>query len=215
MNSLLASNITLDIISILHEQSYIDEFVFNAFVEQLTTLQSSAFFQQLHLYFNKYDVGYQYPAHLMSVVRILHIIDAVRIFYLSSLVNLKHLYILNTSRIQNMDHVLTKLNQLINLNFYIEAIDGILKLCSLPNLESIKIKFLKLGQHFNHDKNIVNSTVINEERKKCRKPSQQLMIYLEEEIFLATKSAFDETKFQKIKIMRHALYDYFLDFYWN
>lgn len=205
------SNIKLDILSISHYNSNMDETISNKFLKQLSVLQKRGFFQQMHLYFYcfAYRYGINYSSHLLSLVNLVY---RPRInFKLSSMFNLEKLFLFSTYQNEDFDTALTKLTKLNYINFNSESIDNILPfLQKMPNLQKIQINGIKLGKYFNKQNNTIDLAALNEEREKCTN-ARKLTFYLKENIYLATKSVF-HMRFRFIDIKRHESYDKRLDF---
>lgn len=203
MESILRTNIKFDTLAILHELTNITQTKFQTFVGQLLKIQSRGFFRKLHLYFTDDNHEYIiYPPNLLSFVRIMHFTDSIRKFELSPLINLEKLYILNTNKINDLDIALTKLSKLKNIQFYNEEIDNIIPFINhATKLNVIIVDNIKNGTHFNVNNNIVNLTALNDERGKLT-AATRLRIYVQEEVYLATKKAYRNTKIDLIQIKR-------------
>lgn len=211
-DSLLTSNITLNTLAILHAKTIIDTLMFSSFVNQLTKLQQCELFQHLNLYFHITIRAYIYPSHLLSVVTIYDITNEKHKFALSSLVNLKQLYLLDAFEISDLNDALFNLKKLNYIRFYYESIDHILIFIkTLPKLRTIQINFFKSESFTSDFDYVLNITAINSVRKQLTNAGN-LTIYVKERVYLATKSALKQTKCGLIEIKRYASDDGFQDF---
>lgn len=211
-DSLLTSNITLQTLAILHAKTSIDTSMFNSFVNQLFELQQCGFFQHLNLYFHITIRAYIYPSHLLSVVTIYDITNEKHKYPLSSLINLKQLYLLDAFEISDLNDALPNLKKLNYLRFYYESIDHILIFIrTLPKLRTIQINFFKSESFTSDFDYVLNITAINNVRKQLANAGN-LTIYIKERVYLATKSALKQTKCGLIEIKRYESDDGFQDF---
>lgn len=187
MELIMKSEIKLNVLSILHAETDIDENEFQTFLKNLLMLKSRQFFQYLHLYFASNERAYVYPTDLLSCVKVLHIAYENRMYSLASMGNLERLYFKNKSQISDFATALAKLTKLNYI--FIETIDEIVQLIrNLPKLKQIEIFYVYDGKLFNAETNVLNLTTLNDVRKMAKNPSK-LTIYVSEKIYLATKSA--------------------------
>lgn len=207
MRSIQASNIKLDVLTILHTEAFISNSVLNQFMSQLTALRNKGFFQQLHLYFYLTRKEYDYPVHLLALVTTLHRRFDHQPFILSPLVNLERLYLSRTNKIHEFDATLTKLTKLKFIHFRNIAIDTVLPFIrSMPHLREIIIDSIE-----NLTNNSLNSSALNNERKVLKRAGK-ITIYVEEKIYLGTKEACHDTSIGLIEIKRHESHDESHDF---
>lgn len=211
-DAIAASGIHLDVLAILHENTEINETMFSTFTTQLLKLQKRGFFKQLHLYFCRAAREYIYPPNLMPAVKIMHGIFKTP-FPVSGYVSLQELYLYYLTQIIDLEATLNQLTKLNYVYFVQEQIDHILPFIKrLPNLRKIKVDSVLYGLHFNHNNNVLNISAVNDEREKCPN-AKQLTIYVNEQIFLATKMAFNQTAFNLIEIKRIESFDGVHDFH--
>lgn len=212
MDSILASNIKLDSLAILHEFTDINELEFGTFANQLSGLQEREFFRELHLYFDENQKEYIYPQHLLSKVNIFYNTNKMHSFALAPLVSLEQLFILNKAQISDVDVALGQLDKLNDIYFAEDSMDNILPFIQrLPKLRNLSLNCTKNVAQFNGDKRTLNLTALNEERKKLTKATK-LTIYLQEKIYFATKKSFKWIKLEFIEIKRMEAYQGFNDF---
>lgn len=187
MELIMKSEIKLNVLSILHAETDIDENEFQTILKDFLLLKKRQFFKYLHLYFASNERAYVYPTDLLSCVKVLHIEYDYRMYALASMGNLERLYVKNISQISDFD---TALNQLTKLNYiFIETVNDILQLIrNLPKLKQIEIFYVHNGKLFNEETDMLNLSTLNDERKMVKNPCK-LTIYVSEKIYLATKSA--------------------------
>lgn len=210
--SFIPFDIKLNVLSILHSYTNIDTKKFNAFVKQLSEHQKHGLFQQLHLYFHSTIEKYIYPQGQLSFVTIWHCINGEQHFALESMINLERMYLLRASLIDDLDAALSKVTKLNYIFFSSEAIDKILTFIrGSSKLRKIKFYNLLNGIFFNSKDSILDLSALNDERSKCAY-ANRLTIYVNEKIYLATKSALKQTKFSLIEIKRYESDAEFHDF---
>lgn len=207
MEQMTKLKIQLNALAILHAYPNTEGTKFNAFVNQLSALQKDGMFEHLHLYFHKTTKKREniYPIRLMPFVTTLHITNAVQNFTLTPMKNLNQLYLYGAFQIRDLDNALKHLKKLDYIYFRRETIENILRFVgNLPQLSNIQIDSII------NDK-VVNITAVNNERKYLHNP-KNLTIYVEENVYLATKSAFKHNEFSVVDVKRIESYDGFHDF---
>lgn len=206
------SGIKLDVLSIFHAYNNVDANVFNPFVQQLMAKQKNGLFQQLHLYFHCTREKYVYPQDALPLIKIWHAKSGVPHINLSRLNNLDQLYISNTSQIIDLNATLIDLKKLNYIYFASEKLVNVLNVMKcLPKLKQIQIDTITNGIYFNEDKSVLDLAALNGERTKL-KYSIKLTVYVKENVYVATKKAFKNTKFNLIEVKRQESYAGFHDF---
>lgn len=212
-DAIAISNIKLDVLSILHAFTNIDEKIFKKFVRQLIELQKRSFFKKLNLFYALPAGKYNYPSHLLSNVHKLYIVTETRPITFSHLIELEELYLFNITQMEDFDAAFNKLTKLNFIYFEQATIENILPFITrLRHLKHIKIGSIGNGLHFDGRKKILDLSAINDERAKMTN-GNELTIHVNENIYLATKSAFGQTIFNSIKMKRSDAHDGFQDFY--
>lgn len=209
-DTIATSGIELDDLAILHSDGS-NKQKFNAFMVQLGELQVRRFFKKLHLYFVRNVTELIYPSNLLPSITTLHKISEST-FDAIALVSLEKLYLFDAFQIANLSTVLAKLTKLNYVYFVRESIKNILPfVISLPKLRKIQIHFIVGGPYFNFKRNILDLSALNDKRKKCGN-AKKLTIYVNEEVYLATKKTLKGQPFSWIEIKRHNSYDGSHDF---
>lgn len=217
--SISASKVTLEVLSILHQRTDLSEAAFNNFMTQMTDLKERRFFQQLDLYYLRSDKFYNYPPNLLSAVRLLNIHNHSKLKITSAdLLNLEQLFIHNTTQIRDFDVAPNNLQKLKFLYISDESFVNVLPFVQhSPKIREIKIfspdNEPRNRSYYNFFTSILNLTKLNEERRNCA-TAKKLTFYMCDRIYLATKSAFSKNEYDFVEIKRHDSHDEMLDFWW-
>lgn len=132
---------------------------------------------------------------------------------LSELKDLKELGIGYSNQIIDMNTLANNLTKLERIFFHTVDINNILPLISRKvNLKKKFIEKFEAGKYFDEITKIINLPALNKMREKLF-GAKKIMLYVEEEIYLASKWAFKMTDFGQIKIMRESSYPYHTTFY--
>lgn len=209
MDSMTSFKIKLKTLSILHAFTNMDYEIFNSFVKQLLKIQKHGLFKQLDLYFISTAKKYTYSVQLLPFVTLLHISSQPFRFSVSSLSNLKALYMSDTKKIEDFNVASNNLNKLMHIHVFHDSIENILvfikSIKCLPKLRTIQLDLIKNGTHFNEYYGIINLKAINDELAQF-KNSAKITIYVQEKIYLATKFAFKQMKLDLIELKRYESY---------
>ena len=120
--------------------------------------------------------------------------------------NLEDLHIWEYKSIVNYEILA---NELINLQrlYLTEAnFDGIMGFIRKSvKIHTIKMHYIQTGAHFNGDTMVIDLLALNKVREKLPN-AQKITLYVEEEIYLATKWAFGEIDFRLIRLKRLNMY---------
>lgn len=201
--NLLTSKIELNVLAILHANTFTQKKMFDQFVKQLLEHKRKRFFQRLHLYPSFTIDENIYPPELLRFVTKLHRNIEYRQFNLSSLINLEELAIFEISHIDDIDVSLRRLTKLNFIHLVKGTISNILPfIWQLPAIRKICIDSIKNGDHFNSKSNVVDLSALNRGREQLRNATK-LTIYVKEMVYLATTLAFKQKQFDFIEIKRH------------
>lgn len=120
---------------------------------------------------------------------------------LAPLMNLKELNIFNGSRMKNLKMIATQFINIECIQFYMASSNDILPFVQRSiKLQKIYVSKLEKGTHFNE--NILNVAALNAERNKLN-GAQKIIIYVKENIYLATKWTMTKVNFNLIELKRH------------
>lgn len=197
----LKSKIKLNILAIMHANTNKNQTQFDAVVKQLEQLKESGIFQHLHLYFCQLLEDYIYPANLLSIVKVLHVTNAMQ-FNMSALVKLKQLYLAETSQIEDLGVALKRTTKLKYVQFAKEKINNVIPFIrQCPQLKKIRINTIINGTYFNEGVNVLDLSALNNQREKLAN-ARKLIIYVDEMVYLATKQSMNGTEFKLVDIQR-------------
>lgn len=130
---------------------------------------------------------------------------------ISSLVKLEELCI-TCNAINDLEHLPDTLINLKRLYFLEATSDDILPFIRrAPNLRKIKVNRLYHGKHFEEDKKILDLPALNKEREKLTF-AKKVLIYVREDVFLATKWTIKQTEFTLIEMKRIDSYNWNMEF---
>lgn len=118
------------------------------------------------------------------------------------LVNIKKLYILGTSQIEDVDSVISTLKNLEFIHFVREFMVNILRFIKcLPRLGKLEIQFFVNESHLFFQNNVLDLPSINDERAQLANACK-LTMFVSENVYLATKNSLNQTNFYFIEIKR-------------
>lgn len=204
MNSLLASQVKLDVLSILHGYTKIGVAQFETFVSQLNKLREKKLFINLHLYYFFPQNDYIYPIKALSLTTVMHKTFDFHSFSLSRLGNLEELYVNCVCQLNDVREV-----ELLTTLRYVyinqDEINNILPFIRLKTLRKITLYSVGEGPHFNRASKIIDLSVLNKEREMAT--NNKLTVYVQEKVYLATKYANKEKNHHLIEIKRIQSYD--------
>lgn len=191
LDAISTSKIKLNTLAILHEATPKDASQYQQFVKELPDLRHRGFFNELHSYFQRTKLNHSYSSRLLPHVTVLHITLQTENFALDRMVNLKQLYLFGVSRISDLDTTINKLTRLTYIYFACESFENIAPFIKhLRNLKKIRIDNIVAGPYFNDKTNVLNVSALNAQRRPLGKEAK-LTIYVNEDVFSATKSAVD------------------------
>lgn len=203
-DALLESEIELDTLLILH-MTPMNDSDYSNFHNILATLQTRNIFKNLHLYFNDWmgmaSLG-TYPTNLLQFVTVLY--RKHNNFALSGTINLEELYIYKKSDCPDLseNQVLDNLKNLKFIQMYSATMNDILPFIQrLPELQALKVKTLESGQYFNSKNGLIDLKGLNDERAHCPN-GRKITIYVDEKIYLPTKTLYNSNVFKFIDIKR-------------
>lgn len=200
---ILSSKLELNVLAVLHGETTMLKTSMNEIVNQLSTLRYQGFFKLLHLYAHSKINLSSYPANLLSVVEVLHILNGLQKVALSPFVNLVKLYIFAANQITDLDNAWSKLRNFEHIFFSFETISNILPFLEhLPKLQKVQIETVKDGLYFSRTKNSISLSTLNQARKKLLN-ARKVTIFVQEDVYLATKEEFKQDHFDFIDIKRH------------
>lgn len=210
---ILSTNIKLDILSLrihwIHLRA--DESIFDL----LHQLYKRGFYKKLHLE----GVDSQYPPFYQNMLKQLAILQglvkmsgfAVRRSF-TIFKNLEDLHIEYIKEIKSIVDCEILAKELINLKrlyFFEVSFDAITEFIRRSvKVHSIKMEYITAGTHFNKDTQVIDILTLNRERKKLPN-AHKITLYVEKEIYVATKWAFAEIdvgmiRLKQLNSKRHA-----------
>lgn len=173
----------------------------NECFQLLNKLYEDGFYERLHLYeyccVNELDhIDQLVPLKALVKLKI----SSAKIFTLSTLINLEELYIENANGVADWNELPKKLVNLQRISVYEATSDDIFVFISrATKLNTIKIKDLRSASHYNRKTLVLDVVALNNERRKLN-GAQKITIYLDENIYLATKWAFKEIHLSLIEL---------------
>ncbi|XP_031640983.1 uncharacterized protein LOC116352482 [Contarinia nasturtii] len=200
------SSIKLGTLAIDCDAEYKDEC--DLYCQLLNELYDSGFYKKLHLTFNGFRIRQKVVDKLASVKGLvkLRVEQHENRINFGALSNLEELYINSIFYIG--DHVnqdfLPKLKRIVSEVFSDDILPFI---CHSRNLNKIKVKIFQNGTYFDLNRKIVDLFALNKEREKLA-GAHKIAIYVEDEVYLATKWAMKQTDFSLIQMKRDTSYDW-------
>lgn len=189
LDAISTSKIRLNTLAILHEETPRDVSKYQTFVKGLPDLRNQGLFKELHAYFQRTKLNHSYPSRLLPHVTVLHITLQTENFALAQMVYLKQLYLFGVSRITDLETAIDKLTRLNYIYFACESFDNIIPFIHrLRHLRKIRIDNIVAGPYFNDKTNVLDVPALNAQRRRLK---VDLTIYVDEDVFTATKSAVD------------------------
>lgn len=208
-NIFINTKLKLDILSIMCFAE-----TFSELRNLLNALYEHGLYKELHLYFPRFD---DINLNQNNVIQLKSFKGLTKLFTnkksgttdgyvdLSSLIDIKYLYISYASWISNGESLA---KQLVNLEFiqfdrvdFSEFLDLIRH---SPNLKTIIQQCYRPSQH----QSIPNIKKLNEERAQLVN-AKKVTIYVDEDVYLAVKWTENETNWSLIEIKRNASFDLF------
>ncbi|XP_055301895.1 uncharacterized protein LOC129568251 [Sitodiplosis mosellana] len=168
----------------------------------LNELHRRGLFKQLHVYFDlPFGFEQEIIDHLATVDGLVKLVANSRHSYIniSSLIKLEELCITSLNDLEHLPDTLTNLKRLYILEATSDDILPFIRRAT--KLTKIKVNRMYYGKHFEQSKNILDLPGLNEERGKLAF-AKKIMIYVKEDIFLATKWSLKQTEFSLIEMKR-------------
>lgn len=120
----------------------------------------------------------------------------------AALTNLEELCVTYSIRISDLKLLPDTLLKLKCIQFFEASSDDILPfVCRAAKMNKIEVETLLHGSHFNERDNVLNLLALNDEREKLV-TARKITIYVNEDVYLATKWAMKQTDFSLIEIKR-------------
>ncbi|XP_031628909.1 uncharacterized protein LOC116344482 [Contarinia nasturtii] len=131
--------------------------------------------------------------------------NKINVGYLRNLEELKIGYSAFITDLKSLPHILSKLQRI----YFLAVIsDDILPfICHAKKLNKIKFERLMSGSYFDEETNILDLFELNKMREKLV-GACKITIYVEEDVYLATKWAVKQIEFNLIEIKRSTSYDW-------
>lgn len=208
--SMRNSNLKLDVLAIKYDK----RIELNSFCQFLNELHREGVFKALHLYFDlPFGFEQEIIDQLATVDALVKLVANSRHSYIniSSLIKLSELCI-TCNAINDLEYlpdILTNLKRLYLLEA--TSCDILPFIRRAAQLRKIKVNRLYHGKHFEEHENILDLLALNKEREKLAF-AKKVLIYVREEIFLATKWAMKQTEFKLIEMKRIDSYDWNMAF---
>lgn len=185
----------------------------------LNKLHARGFYKRLKVYVSSSELEIFTVEQLISLNAVvkLHgnffIYNDIEVSRIDSLeeIGLKSNYLYNYNFSDNVDFS-TNLTNLERIEFRSESFDGLMPFIrNAPKLKKIKVKELEEGLYFRKYHKIVNLKALNREREKLAR-ARKITIYVQQDVYLATKWAFGETDFSLIQLKREETDEWEQDF---
>lgn len=203
-SSFIGSQVQLDDLAIEIDSNI--EIDIGSFYSLLDALYEQHFYKRLHLYVENVDQNTVRHMAALHALEKLYVANCTIDTDLSSLDNLIELGIHIGSSVSNLDAVAKSLVKLEKVYFYYASSDQVLPFIRYSkNLTHVKIRNLESGTHF--DENMLYLPGLNKERGKLP-GAQKIMLYLEEDVYLATKWTTDNTNYDSVRIKRGESYEW-------
>lgn len=185
---------------------------FKPFIELLNELYERGFYKRLQFSHNRCNQDLiDLLASASNLVK-LYILYGENVRLLA-LKNLEELYYQDCEGIADLDEVITKNTKLERVHFSTAHPDHISKLVSrAPYLKKIIVNKLMNMKHAQRkefyyypttqpNNTVFNLRALNEQRGKLE-VARKVTVYVQEDVYLATKWAINETNFQLVRLMR-------------
>lgn len=205
-SSMMTSKISVKLLGILCYDIKPD---FGSFYRLLNRLYKRGIYKRLKFTFPTQEMRTQEKfdrlASLNGLVTLKNITDnqTPDIINLSSLKDLKKIYIEHSNKIKSMDNLAINLTKLEHFQTHNASFNEILPLISQSvNLKAIFVLNLTEGKYFNGSTNIMNLPELKKVRERLLGASK-IILHLNEKIYLATKWSFATTYFGIIRILRN------------
>lgn len=195
VNSIMMTELKLDKLSIDSENGEP-----NTFYQLLNKLQAMDFYKKLHFYALHIDEESINPITSMIALEKLYtqLLDEDVVF--PALTNLKEICIGLTAKVNDMDTLAKGLINLQRISFLMANIKQILSFIRHSvKLTKIKVKSMRKGKDFNA--NVLDLWTWNTEREKLT-GARKIIIYVEEDIYLATKWTLKNVNYNMIELRR-------------
>lgn len=208
--SMRSSKLQLDVLAIKYDKRV----KLDSLCQFLNVLQQRGFHKRLHLYFDlPFGFEQEIVDQLATLDKLVKLVANSRHSHIniSSLIKLEELCI-TCNAINDLEHLPDTLTNLKRLYFLEATSDDILPFIRrAAKLNKIKVNRLYHGKYFDEDKSILDLSSLNREREKLTF-AKKIMIYVKEEIFLATKWNINQTEFSLIEMKRIDSYDWNMTF---
>lgn len=198
----LGAKTKLDVFSITilyaHREDYLRECI-----PLLNQLHENEFYKQLHcnystLFFHHGDVDLL--ASLVALIKLEIEYVFSELILIPDLAELEELFFPCAYDVANWVELPDRLVNLRRMRCQFASADDVfIFIGRSPSANRITVNNLSGGIHFNNDTRVLDLVALNNERKKL-KHAQKITIFLREEIYLATKWAFNETNFSLIQL---------------
>lgn len=212
-NSLRSSiNIKLDELT-LRLCRYDPECQFGLFFNFLDVLQKRGFFQKLRLLINIGNgVCMEQIETQLAMVNGLVKLDLIvpdKRIALSALKNLEEVHLYHSDLIIDAENTAINLINLKRIQFHSASMDQIMPFIRRSAaLQKIEINYLDACSiYFNSDTSVIDLAALNRERHHLA-DARKVTLYCEEEIYLATKWAMNETNLEFVRLSRIKSFDY-------
>lgn len=173
-------------------------FLVNVIYNLLNELYDQEFYKRLHLYITFID--HHNCIQKMFALKSLEMLSGIIIRIENPLMKLKELDISKGSDVTDLELFPIKFPELEQIQFAEATIDHMLPfIVASKKLKTIKINQLSYGTHL--EQGVLDLFALNEKRKQLIKP-RKVVIYANETVFLATKWASNELKFDLVELRR-------------
>ncbi|XP_031633931.1 uncharacterized protein LOC116347480 [Contarinia nasturtii] len=199
------STIKFDTLAIYYDS---DKVEFDLFCRLLNELYEREFYKKMHFYGKRWM--HQDINQLASVKDLIRFCDGmntqcINVGVLRNLEELRVNYSYYTMDMESLSHILPKLKRIVLIQ---ASSDDILPYVRhAQKLNKIKVKCLESGSLFDENEKILDLLVLNKEREELV-GACKITIYVEEDVYLATKWAMKQTDFSMIEIKRETSYNW-------
>lgn len=200
-------NLKLDVLAIDYNKNGID---LNTFFRLLNDFHEHGFYKKLHFYYGYSRFQQEIIDELVSVkglVKLRAKMDTQHVT-VSNLRNLEELCINESCFITDLKSLPNILTKLKRIQFGKASSDDILPFISqATDLEKIKVSSLLSGSHFDEHDKILHLSGLNKKREQLI-GARKIIIYVREDVYLATKWSMKQNDFKLIEMKRLHSYDF-------
>ncbi|XP_031634390.1 uncharacterized protein LOC116347800 [Contarinia nasturtii] len=205
MNRTLFKNLSHKIDTLAIDYFEHEKIEFDLFCRFLNELYESGFYKKLHFIKSiRIQEDIDQLASVKGLVK-LYVRNYAHVGALKNLEELCSIYSDYIGDLKTLPHMLSKLKR---IHFEYSSYDDILPFIRhAEKVNKIKVESFRHGSHFDENYKILDLIALNKEREKLV-GAHKITIYVDEDVYLATKWAMKQTDFSLIRMKRETSYDW-------